>query len=85
MAAAGGAELGELRCVAPQGVADQRIVDRLAHSVDASDADSAIAHRMALAADPWPEASQVDTSSSVAETRDLAAAVLGVELASRPG
>jgi len=58
------AELVELRCVAPPGVAAERIGARLRRRSDASDATAEVAAAMAAEADPWPEAVTVDTSGS---------------------
>ncbi|PRX45210.1 hypothetical protein B0I33_110310 [Prauserella shujinwangii] len=52
-------ELRALRCVAPPEVAARRIRDR--HG-DVSDADPAVAARMAADAEPWPEATEIDTT-----------------------
>ena len=56
-------ELLELRCDAPVELARKRLVARARAGIDASDANSEIAARMAAAADPWPTAITVDTSS----------------------
>jgi uncharacterized protein len=55
------ADLVQLRCAAPPSLAAQRMRDRTG---DASDADPAIATRMAAAQDPWPEAVAIDTGGT---------------------
>jgi uncharacterized protein len=55
------ADLVQLHCAAPPGLTAQRMHDRTG---DASDADPAIAARMAAARDPWPEAITIDTSGT---------------------
>jgi uncharacterized protein len=55
------ADLVQLRCAAPPGLAAQRMHDRPG---DASDAGPAIAARMAAAQDPWPEGITIDTSGT---------------------
>ena len=53
---------GELRCTAPQTVADSRIEERIVATDDASDATVAVAHDLAATFEPWPEATVIDTS-----------------------
>jgi uncharacterized protein len=55
------ADLVQLHCAAPPGLTAQRMHDR---TPGASDADPAIAARMAAAQDPWPEAITIDTSGT---------------------
>jgi len=59
------ADLVELRCVAPAGVAAERIRARLAAGSDPSDATPAVAAAMAARFDPWPEATDLDTAGAV--------------------
>ena len=54
------ADLVQLRCTAGMDTAERRIHER-ASAPHASDADAAIARAMAADADPWPEATTVDT------------------------
>lgn len=61
LARAAGAEVVEVRCVAPAAVAGGRIAARTG---DPSEATAAIAARMARDADPWPEAHALDTARS---------------------
>ena len=56
-------DLLELRCDAPVGVARERMAARARAGLDPSDATSEIAARMAATAEPWPEATTIDTSS----------------------
>jgi uncharacterized protein len=69
-----------LRCVAPPEVA----ADRLRSRSGISDADSSIASAMRADADPWPEASVVDTTTAVDETVHHAAAKVRLKPARRP-
>jgi len=63
LAAATSSDLVELCCVAPAGLAEARIRDRLAAGTDPSDATPAVAAAMAGAFDPWPSATSVDTTA----------------------
>jgi uncharacterized protein len=56
-------DLIELRCDAPMEVARERLDARARAGVDASDATSAIAARMAVTAEAWPTAVTIDTSA----------------------
>lgn len=56
----------ELQCTAPSELADARILDR---TDTTSDATPAIRRSLGLCADPWPEASTIDTASSIEQTR----------------
>ncbi|MGH3341991.1 MAG: AAA family ATPase [Carbonactinosporaceae bacterium] len=55
-------DLIQLRCEAPHTIAHQRIAQRRSTRGTVSDADTAIATRMAIDADPWPEATPIDTN-----------------------
>jgi uncharacterized protein len=57
-------DLAALRCVAPAELA----LERLRRRTGSSDADAAIAARMRIDADPWPEALTADTTTAVDET-----------------
>jgi aminoglycoside phosphotransferase family enzyme/predicted kinase len=59
------ADLLELRCTLDPAERDRRIRERRARGDDASDADPQIAARLAAAADPWPEATEISTAASV--------------------
>jgi len=59
-AAEAGADLVQLRCTASWELAARRMSARTG---GVSDADQAIASQMAAAADPWPEATVIDTES----------------------
>ena len=61
VAARSHADLVELRCDAPADVAADRIRRRAESGRDSSDATPSIAATMATLADPWPQASTVDT------------------------
>lgn len=67
------ADLAALRCVAPTELTAERLRRRRG---DVSDADEAVAEAMAAHADPWPEATVLDTRQPV-ET-SVAAAVTAV-------
>ena len=60
------ADLIELQCTAPPDVADTRILER---GVTSSDATPAIRRSLALCADPWPEASNLDTAGTLVQTQ----------------
>jgi predicted kinase len=70
------AHLVELRCVASAELADRRLHGR---APGPSDADAEIAREIASAADPWPEATVIDT-----EDADAAAAASRALAAIRP-
>lgn len=55
-------DLIELRCDAPIEVARERLAARARAGIDASDATSGIAARMAVTAETWPTAVTIDTS-----------------------
>jgi predicted kinase len=55
------ADLVQLRCTAPAGVAERRI---RARAQDPSDANPEITKRMAAAQGPWPEAIAIDTTNA---------------------
>lgn len=55
------ADLVEIRCTAPPEVADARILARRRAGAGPSDATPEIAHRLAAAFAPWPEAAAVPT------------------------
>ncbi|HVB41949.1 MAG TPA: AAA family ATPase [Streptosporangiaceae bacterium] len=59
VAGRGAAELVQVRCAVPAGVAAARMSRRTG---SASDADSAIAAAMAAGEEPWPEAVTIDTA-----------------------
>ena len=60
------ADLIELQCTAPPDVADTRILQRTATP---SDATPAIRRSLAIRADPWPEASTIETTGSIDDTQ----------------
>jgi hypothetical protein len=68
-------EFFQLQCLAPAELAAARMTARRSAG-DASDATPAIAAAMAEAADPWPAAVPVDTSSTLARSLEQALAVL---------
>jgi predicted kinase len=55
------ADLAQLRCTVPAGLAEQRLRSR---THDLSDADPQISKQMAAAEGPWPEAITIDTTSA---------------------
>jgi hypothetical protein len=76
VASATASDLFQLHCVAPEDLATQRMAARRSAGGDASDATPAIAAAMAGAADPWPDAVSIDTSSTLARSLDQALAAL---------
>ena len=74
------AELHELRCVAPVGIAEQRLAARVASGQDASDATAAVAARMRAAADPWDSAIAIDTAGTSVAAASASLAAMGIEL-----
>lgn len=61
------ADLVQLRCATGGEQAGQRIAARATAGPHVSDADTEIARAMAADADPWPEATLIDTSGRVAD------------------
>ncbi|GMU77592.1 MAG: hypothetical protein AMXMBFR46_03910 [Acidimicrobiia bacterium] len=61
-------DLTQIRCVAPADVVAARIRDRRATATHVSDATDAISRAMATAADPWPDAIDVDTRGALDES-----------------
>lgn len=66
LAATARADLVELRCMVSPPVARQRWRRRAAHPDRYTDADEHIAERLAAAAEPWPQAHPIDTSTGEA-------------------
>lgn len=66
------ADLVELRCTLPEGLAEQRLQNRAAAALDPSDATPEIARIMAAHTDPWPEAHVVPTAGAVGATVEAA-------------
>jgi len=62
VAAATASDLVPLHCVAAPAITRQRLRDRAGRGPRLSDATPQIAERMALLAEPWPEAVEIDTS-----------------------
>ncbi len=71
------ADLGELRCSAPQPLLEQRVRARTETGRDPSDADVAVLMHMASRDDPWPEAATVDTTDGIGDVLARARAALG--------
>ena len=67
-------DLIELQFTVPPGIADTRILQRTSTP---SDATPAITRGLAVGADPWPEATTIDTTASVEETQRQVAARVG--------
>jgi hypothetical protein len=74
------ADFVALRCVAPPKVAAGRLSSRSG----ISDADESIAAAMRTDTDPWPDASDVDTTTAVVDTVRHAAAQVRPQPARRP-
>ncbi len=68
------ADLVELQLTAPPGLADARILRRTAGP---SEATPAIRRRLAADADPWPEATTIDTTAPIEETQRRVVAQVG--------
>ena len=64
-------DLIELRCDVEPEIADTRVERRRHGGHDASDADRTIAAALRAAADPWPQATTVDTSGSPAAALEM--------------
>jgi aminoglycoside phosphotransferase family enzyme/predicted kinase len=77
LALATSSELVQLRCVLDPAEAALRISRRRAAGGDPSDADSAIAIKMAADSEPWVEAEEIDTSSDTAAVLHSALVHLG--------
>jgi uncharacterized protein len=77
VAEATSSDLVPLLCSASAGIARQRLRDRAGRGPRVSDANPQIAERMALAAQPWPEALAVDTTGRADVA--LAAALAAVD------
>lgn len=71
-ASAAAADLVELCCVAPEPVTVERIRRRTQRGGDASDADEQVASALAQIADPWPEATRIDTDADPREVLQTA-------------
>lgn len=65
-------DLVQLRCEVDPAIADARVERRHAEGRDASDAGVRVAAALRSAADPWPEATTVDTSASPAAALEQA-------------
>jgi aminoglycoside phosphotransferase family enzyme/predicted kinase len=76
VARATSSDLLELRCDVPADIARDRLTTRARAGVDASDANSEIATRMAAVADQWPTATTIDTSSGRGEAVSAGVAAL---------
>jgi aminoglycoside phosphotransferase family enzyme/predicted kinase len=77
LAAAGHADLTQIRCCAPADVAAARIERRGPAGSHSSEATPAVARALALEWEHWPEATPVDSSGSLEQTADLALAAIG--------
>ncbi len=73
VAAATSADLVEFRCSASVATTSRRILRRVATGDDPSDATPEIAAAMSACAEPWPQATTIDTEAAPAES--LAAAL----------
>ncbi len=68
-----------LRCVAPVEVATRRLAARALVGTDPSDATPDVAAAMAAVAEPWPDATEIDTSVERGHALAAARAALGVD------
>jgi predicted kinase len=71
------ADLVELRCVLDPVLAAERIARRLDEGETASDATPALAAELASAVEPWPGATELDTTRPTAAVARLAHAIVG--------
>ena len=72
------AELVELRCTTPTDIAVERVNRRRAEATDPSDASEEVTRVLAARAEPWPTATEVDTSG---DADDAVAAALATLMA----
>ncbi len=81
------AKLIQIRCEAPDALADQRIAARARRGDDPSDATAEVARAMAAEFDPWPDAEALDTSGELNSTLKAAGLVVSKRLSTgeRPG
>jgi aminoglycoside phosphotransferase family enzyme/adenylate kinase family enzyme len=70
-------DIVELRCVLDPVLAGERIARRSTSETNVSDATPAVAANLALAADPWPEATELDTRRSPQDVVAIARAIVG--------
>jgi len=77
VAATSASRLVAVECRAPVDLAAKRAEQRLEAGTDASEAGAHVAGLLASSRDLWPEATGVDTSTSVAESLAAAAAAVG--------
>jgi hypothetical protein len=77
VAEAASADLIPLRCEVPIDVAVARAANRAAVGADASDAGAEVAAALAAAADPWPEATPIDTGGPPERAVEAALARIG--------
>lgn len=75
-----GSEFVQLCCTCTEAVAVSRIQARRAHGVDLSEATPQVRHLLARRADPWPEATVVDTSH-LTPAESLASAIPALAVA----
>jgi aminoglycoside phosphotransferase family enzyme/predicted kinase len=79
------ADLAQLRCVLPLDLITRRITGRAAAG-DASDATIEVVRRLAASLEPWPAATEVDTTPPAAQVADTVLRILGVSAGeARPG
>lgn len=71
-----GARVTELRCTAPDDLCRDRVAQRWSRGDDPSEATPAVVDWVAATFDPWPEATEIDTSGPVGRTVDLATTAL---------
>jgi hypothetical protein len=77
LAAETSSDLVELRCTLPDRLAATRLAGRRGSGDTVSDATEVIRRWLSRAADPWPQALQVDTRNSVEESAAQALALAG--------
>ena len=72
------AEQFELRCDAPWAARSARVVERLGRGGSESEATAEVAEMLGAQEEPWPTATQIDTSGAVEDARRAAAQALGL-------
>jgi predicted kinase len=71
-----GAEVVELECILPVGLARERVAARLSEGIDPSDATPELLDVLRQRQEPWLLANRIDTSGTRAEAIEAAAEVV---------
>lgn len=78
------AELVEIECVLDPAIARERIADRLSNPWNPSDATPDLVDHLASRRDPWPSATEIDTSAAPSAVVNAAAGVVADRSARAP-